>query len=198
MLAAGKTVSYWKSLVGSSCPTSTLSLTSTQEHIRFLLLGFPIGVICKVVRVKKMFSHLTFLSFWFLQFISFLQFFFYLSAPFLEQCRVFFMWSVKATSWDLLMACWCLPSFMASWRTCCTACTMVFIFLVTSPFRMLSNISLRSVSSCAHLLSSASGKSSSGFLPESSSFLISPTSYAWAGPVTCGFPSGPISLPGKQ
>lgn len=41
------------SLVGSSCPTSTLSLTSIQEHIRFLLLGFPIGVICKVVRVKK-------------------------------------------------------------------------------------------------------------------------------------------------
>lgn len=50
------------SLVGSSCPTSTLSLTSTQGHIRFLLLGFPIGVICKVVRVKKMFSLLTFLS----------------------------------------------------------------------------------------------------------------------------------------
>lgn len=145
-----------------------------------------------------MFSLLTFLSLWFLQFIFFLQFFFLSFSTFSWAMPGFFMWSVKATSWDLLMACWCLPSFMASWRTCCTACTMVFIFLVTSPFRMLSNISLRSVSSCAPLLSSASGKSSSGFLSESSSFLISPTSYAWAGPVTCGFPSGPISLPGKQ
>lgn len=181
------------SLVGSSCPTSTLSLTSTQGHIRFLLLGFPIGVICKVVRVKKNVFSLDISLSGVYSLSSSCKCFFYLSLSF-----IFFMWSVKATSWDLLMACWCLPSFMASWRTCCTACTMVFIFLVTSPFRMLSNISLRSVSSCAHLLSSASGKSSSGFLSESSSFLISPTSYAWAGPVTCGFPSGPISLPGKQ
>lgn len=78
------------SLVGSSCPTSTLSLTSTQGHIRFLLLGFPIGVICKVVRVKKNVFSLDISLSGVYSLSSSCKCFFYLSAPFLEQCRFFF------------------------------------------------------------------------------------------------------------
>lgn len=120
------------SLVGSSCPTSTLSLTSTQGHIRFLLLGFPIGVICKVVRVKKNVFSLDISLSGVYSLSSSCKCFFYLSLSFIFLCDLskpplgicWWLAGVCLPSWHLgvpvaQLAPWSLSSWLHLLSGCC-------------------------------------------------------------------------------